>query len=98
MLVCPDRECGYRRSLKQVTNARCPNCHKKMELRGEGDKQMFACVCGYREKLSDFKERKAKAGGGKRDVRRYLAQQEQQQDTGNSALAEQLAKWMERNS
>ncbi len=98
MLVCPDRECGYRRSLKQVTNARCPNCHKKMELRGEGDKQMFACVCGYREKLSDFKARKAKAGGGKRDVRRYLEQQEQQKDTGNSALAEQLAKWMERNS
>lgn len=98
MLVCPDRECGYRRSLKQVTNARCPNCHKKMELRGEGEKQMFACVCGYREKLSDFKARKAKAGGGKRDVRRYLEQQEQRQESGSSALAQQLAKWMEQHS
>ena len=39
MLVCPDRECGYRRSVKQTTNARCPNCHKRMELRGEGEKQ-----------------------------------------------------------
>ncbi|WP_195279431.1 DNA topoisomerase III [Clostridium sp. J1101437_171009_A5] len=97
MLVCPDRECGYRRSVKQTTNARCPNCHKRMELRGEGEKQMFACVCGYREKLSDFKKRREKAGGGKRDVRRYLEQQARQEETGNSALAAQLAKWMEQN-
>ena len=91
MLVCPDRECGYRRSLTQTTNARCPNCHKKMELRGEGEKQMFACVCGYREKLSDFKKRRANAGAGKRDVRKYLANQ----DTGggNTAMADALAKW-----
>lgn len=95
MLVCPDRECGYRRSLKQVTNARCPNCHKKMELRGEGEKQIFACVCGYREKLSDFKKRRAVKSAGKGDVRRYLAQQEQREEKGSSALAEQLAKWLE---
>jgi DNA topoisomerase-3 len=92
MLVCPDRECGYRRSVTQTTNARCPNCHKKMELRGEGENQTFACVCGYREKLSAFKERRAKAGANKSDVRRYMANQ-QKQETGNSALAEQLAKW-----
>ena len=91
MLVCPDWACGYRRSLSQTTNARCPNCHKKMELRGEGEKQMFACVCGYREKLSDFKKRRANAGAGKRDVRKYLANQ----DTGggNTAMADALAKW-----
>ncbi len=91
MLVCPDRECGYRRSLTQTTNARCPNCHKKMELRGEGEKQMFACVCGYREKLSDFKKRRSSAGANKRDVRKYLANQ----DTGggNTAMAAALAKW-----
>ena len=94
LLVCPDRECGYRRSVTQTTNARCPNCHKKMELRGEGDKQMFACVCGYREKLSDFKKRRAQKSAGKGDVRRYLAQQEQREEKGFSALAEQLAKWM----
>lgn len=91
MLVCPDRECGYRRSVTQVTNARCPNCHKKMELRGEGDKQMFACVCGYREKLADFKKRKASAGANKRDVRKYLANQDM--GGGNTAMAEALAKW-----
>ena len=95
MLVCPDRECGYRKSLTQVTNARCPNCHKKMELRGEGEKQTFACVCGYREKLSDFKERRSTAGANKREVQRYLANQEEK--TGSSALADAMAKWLEAN-
>ena len=97
MLVCPDRECGYRRSVRQVTNARCPNCHKKMELRGEGERRMFACVCGYREKLSDFKKRKAGKAAGKGEIRRYLAKQEQQEDKGSSALAQQLAKWLEQS-
>ena len=95
MLVCPDRACGYRRSLTQITNARCPNCHKKMELRGEGDKQTFACVCGYREKLSDFKERRSTAGANKREVQRYLANQEDK--PGSSAMAEAMAKWLNAN-
>ena len=95
MLVCPDRECGYRRSLTQITNARCPNCHKKMELRGEGEKQTFACVCGYREKLSDFKERRSSAGANKREVQRYLASQEDK--PGSSAMADALSKWLEAN-
>lgn len=41
MLVCQDRDCGYRRSVSIITNARCPECHKKMELRGEGEKKSF---------------------------------------------------------
>ena len=95
LLVCPDRECGYRRSVTQTTNARCPNCHKKMELRGEGESQFFACVCGYREKLSDFKKRRETGAAGKRDVQRYLAGQ--QVEKGTSAMAEQLKKWLEQN-
>lgn len=79
MLICQDRECGYRKGLTQVTNARCPDCHKKMELRGEGDKKMFVCVCGYREKLSDFQKRKEQAGAGKADVLSYMRKQESQQ-------------------
>lgn len=94
MLVCPDRECGYRKSVTQVTNARCPNCFKKMELRGEGENQMFACVCGYREKLSAFKERREKAGAGKRDVAKYMEQQKKS-ETKNNAMADALAKWLE---
>lgn len=79
MLICQDRECGYRKGLTQVTNARCPDCHKKMELRGEGDKKMFVCVCGYREKLTDFQKRKEQAGAGKADVLSYMRKQENQQ-------------------
>lgn len=92
MLVCPDRECGYRKSVSVSTNARCPNCHKKLELRGEGDKKMFVCACGYREKLSDFEKRKAELGAGKNEVSKYL-QNQQESEPANSALAQQLAKW-----
>lgn len=94
MLVCPDRECGYRKSVTQTTNARCPNCFKKMELRGEGDNQMFACVCGYREKLSAFKERKESAGAGKRDVAKFMQKQNDDKPV-NTGMADALAKWLE---
>ena len=39
MLICSDRECGYRKSVSQISNARCPECHKKMEIRGEDEKK-----------------------------------------------------------
>ena len=91
MLVCPDRECGFRKSISQTTNARCPECHKKLELRGEGENKSFYCVCGYREKLSKFQEKKTDKVN-KKDVSRFL----KEQDTGesiNSALADALSKW-----
>ena len=96
MLVCQDRDCGYRKSISVITNARCPECHKKLEMRGEGDKKAFFCVCGYRERLSDFEKRKESSGAGKRDVAKYMQQQAKQKPAGN-ALADQLAKWMEEN-
>lgn len=93
MLVCQDRECGYRKSLSKVTNARCPQCHKKMELVGEGENRKFVCVCGYREKLSTFEERKKENGGGvsKRDVANYLNKQRKEAGAPlNSGLADAL--------
>ena len=90
---CPDRECGFRKRTTQVTNARCPNCHKKLELWGEGEKQTFACACGYREKLSDFEKRREDKGAGKRDVQKFMASQDR--SGGNTALAEALKKWQE---
>ena len=95
MLICQDRECGYRKGLTQVTNARCPECHKKMELRGEGDKKMFTCVCGYRERLSDFNKRREDRGAGKADVMSYMRKQqkEQQKDTANNPFADLLKDW-----
>ena len=95
MLVCQDRECGYRKNVSTVTNARCPNCHKKLELRGEGEGQIFVCKCGYREKLSSFNQRKKKQKSGlsKKDVNRYLKEQKKAKDEPiNTDLADALKK------
>ena len=97
MLICQDRECGYRKSLSVITNARCPECHKKLEMRGEGDKRAFYCVCGFREKLSDFEKRKQESGAGKRDIAKYMNSNYNKKPASNP-LADQLAKWMEENS
>lgn len=44
MMVCPDRSCGYRlRDTKTLTNRRCPQCHKKMELRQGKAGKFFQC-------------------------------------------------------
>ncbi|MCH6267361.1 DNA topoisomerase III [Neobacillus citreus] len=93
MLVCQDRECGHRKNVSRVTNARCPQCHKKLELRGEGEGQIFACKCGYREKLSVFQERRKKESVGKvdkRTVQKYLKNQHKEEEPLNSALADAL--------
>ncbi|KQL17955.1 DNA topoisomerase III [Cytobacillus solani] len=93
MLVCQDRECGHRKNVARVTNARCPQCKKKLELRGEGEGQIFACKCGYREKLSAFETRRKKESKGKvdkRTVQKYLKEQNKQEEPINNALAEAL--------
>ncbi|OPJ62246.1 DNA topoisomerase 3 [Clostridium oryzae] len=95
MLVCQDRECGYRKMVARVTNARCPQCHKKLELHGEGEGQIFVCKCGFREKLSTFTARKKNEGKnvGKREVAQYMKNQKKQNNEPmNSALADALAK------
>ncbi len=95
MLVCQDRECGHRKNISRVTNARCPQCKKKLEMRGEGEKQTFTCQCGYREKLSTFQERRKKESAGKvdkRTVQKYLKNQNQDEEPLNNALAEALKK------
>ncbi len=93
MLVCQDRECGHRKNVSRVTNARCPQCKKKLELRGEGEGQIFVCICGYREKLSAFEARHKKEGSGKVDkraVQKYMKQQKTEDEPINNALAEAL--------
>ncbi|TCL62426.1 DNA topoisomerase-3 [Hydrogenispora ethanolica] len=93
MLVCQDRECGYRQNVSLTSNARCPQCHKQLELRGEGENKIFSCSCGYREKLSAFTKRREEEKGkaNKREVNQFL---NRQQDQGplNTALAEALSK------
>ncbi len=97
MLVCQDRSCGHKKNIAKHTNARCPNCHKRLELRGEGEGKMFTCKCGHREKLSAFNKRKEKEKKhkvSKQDVNKYLNKQD---DDGfkNNALADALSKLKE---
>ena len=94
MLVCQDRECGYKKGVSRVTNARCPQCHKKMDMRGEGEAQTFTCKCGYHEKLSSYNKRKGQNKNqkvSKHEVNKYLKKQDKEEPI-NTALADALAK------
>lgn len=92
MNVCQDRDCGYKKQVAMQTNARCPNCHKKLEMQGEGDGKIFVCKCGHREKLSAFEKRKksGQSKANKKDVNKYLNQQEEAPQ--NTAMADALKK------
>ena len=96
MLVCQDRECGHRETISRLTNARCPNCHRTMEMYVKGKEDTFICsTCGYKEKLSSFQQRRAKEGAGvsKKEVQRYLNKQKKEaQEPVNNAFADALAK------
>ena len=94
MLVCQDRECGYKETISRTTNARCPKCHKRMEMYVKGKEETFICACGYKEKLSVFQARRAKEGAGvnKRDVQKYMRQQQKEaKESVNNAFAQALA-------
>ena len=94
MLVCEDRECGYRETVSRTTNARCPKCHKRMEMLLKGKEETFVCRCGYKEKLSSFQARRAREGAGvnKKDVQRYLKkQQKEANEPVNNAFAQALS-------
>ncbi|MCL7747556.1 DNA topoisomerase III [Halalkalibacter alkaliphilus] len=93
--VCQDPGCGYKKNISKTTNARCPKCKKKLELWGEGEGQTFACVCGHREKLSTFQERRKNNQNkkvSKREVNNFMKKQNKQEEFTNNALADALAK------
>jgi DNA topoisomerase III len=95
MLVCPDRDCGFRKNVSMTTNARCPVCHKKMEMTGDGDRKQFVCGCGHREALSAFKERKSEQVN-KYEVNKFLRKQDDD-DGGGFTLADALNKWKKKD-
>lgn len=76
-LVCRDSDCGYRENLTKITGLRCPECHKKLELFGDGDKRVFICKCGFREKYLSFTKRlsEQKNSLNKREAARYMSKQ-----------------------
>ena len=68
---------------------------QKLELRGTGDGQLFACQCGHREKLSAFEARKKKEGQkvSKKEVSKFMKEQTKGDDPPlNTALADALKK------
>lgn len=91
-LRCKNRSCNQRKNIYKNTNARCPNCKKKLKLYGEGEGQTFTCTCGHREKLATFQKRRKKHQNSrvsKQDVNKYMKKQD---DFKNNALADALAK------
>ncbi len=91
MLVCQDRACHTVKHLSITMNARCPHCHKKLELLGEGDGRRVSCVCGYREKYDAFAKRKKAESNqlSKKDVQNYLHKLNKENDKPetNNAIA-----------
>ena len=60
----------------------------------KGKEETFVCFCGYKEKLSSFQARRKKEGAGvnKRDVQKYLKQQQKEaKEPVNNAFAQVLA-------
>ena len=53
MLVCQDPKCKTKKNIQRKTNARCPNCKKKMTLFGKG-KKLFIDACGHTETQSQM--------------------------------------------
>lgn len=93
MLVCQDRDCGYRKSSSMQSNARCPKCHVKLFMFGEGEGKTFICKkCGYKEKLASWNKRKDEQGTkmNKNETRKYLEQmkkKEKEEDFNNPFAA-----------
>lgn len=84
------------KGVSRVTNARCPNCHKKMEMRGEGENKAFYCKCGHKEKLTSFNKRKEERNkqGNKKDYQKYVQAEEKkrkEEDLANNPFAAALA-------
>ncbi|MDP4133005.1 MAG: DNA topoisomerase III [Bacillota bacterium] len=90
-LVCRDRECGYRERLTQISNARCPNCHKNLEIYGDNEKKIYICKCGFKEKFDSFNQKLAEKRNSlnKREVAQFLKQQEEDRPL-NNAFSEAL--------
>ncbi|MDF2723002.1 MAG: topoisomerase [Paenibacillus sp.] len=96
MLVCPSRECGFRRAAEPaLTNKRCPQCHKRMEIHDGKAGKYFQCrSCNVIEKLDG-----QASGGGKanRKQQAQLAKQFSDNVSLGSSLGDALKAAMQRN-
>lgn len=94
--VCSNSECSYRRRKEpKLSNHRCPQCHKKMEIIEGKNGSFFKCkFCSITEKIPDKKERNKKVS--KQEERRLLKKINQQAEPEESPLAAALKAAMEK--
>lgn len=79
MLVCQDPQCKTKKNVQRKTNARCPNCHKKMTLFGKGKDAVYRCVCGHTETQAQMDKRhknKKSDKVNKKDLKKYMNKDE----------------------
>ncbi|MGX7060141.1 DNA topoisomerase 3 [Vagococcus humatus] len=84
---CSNTECTYhRRKDPKLSNHRCPQCHKKMEILEGKNGAFFKCkYCSITEKIPDKKERKKKMT--KHEERRLVKKYSQEATPEESPLA-----------
>lgn len=88
LLVCSNPVCKHKQNLSYISNARCPNCHKKLTVVGEQEKKLYTCGCGFREKFDRFNEQlKARSKkASKQDLKAYMSKQNQEMKQEKSAF------------
>ncbi|TBL80397.1 DNA topoisomerase III [Paenibacillus thalictri] len=93
MLVCSDRECGYRRATEApLSNKRCPQCHKKMEIHtGKNGKYAQCRHCNVIEMLGE------KGGRVNKKQQAQLISQYSDQMELTSSLGDALKAALSRN-
>lgn len=93
--VCINSECSYRRRKDpKLSNHRCPQCHKKMEILEGKNGAFFKCkFCSITEKIPDTKARKQKMT--KHEEKRLLKQYSKNDEPEESPLALALKAAME---
>ncbi|MEB7692789.1 DNA topoisomerase III [Staphylococcus epidermidis] len=80
MLVCQDPKCKTKKNIQRKTNARCPNCKKKMTLFGKGKEAVYRCVCGHTETQSQMDKRMIEKTNGKvsrKEMKKYINKKEE---------------------
>ncbi|MGX0090226.1 DNA topoisomerase III [Staphylococcus epidermidis] len=80
MLVCQDPKCKTKKNIQRKTNARCPNCKKKMTLFGKGKEAVYRCVCGHTETQSQMDKRMRDKTNGtvsRKEMKKYINKKEE---------------------
>ncbi|MCU9615036.1 DNA topoisomerase III [Caldibacillus lycopersici] len=94
ILVCSSQSCSYRRRKDpKLSNRRCPQCHKKMEMHNGVAGVYFQCrTCNVVEKAAEKKK-----AVNKREERKLLQKYTQKEDSFGTSLGDLLKAAMEDN-